>query len=66
MLLAADLHKDLINVEGVAVASMLSLQTPGIFGAELDTPEADGFTADCDAAFGQQIFDEWPGTPGAR
>jgi hypothetical protein len=55
--LAADLHKDLINVERVAVASMLSLQTPGILGAELDTPEADGFIAECDAAFGQQTSD---------
>jgi hypothetical protein len=35
---------------------MFTLQPPGIFGAELDTPEADGFIADSDASFGQDIF----------
>jgi hypothetical protein len=36
--------------------SLLSLQTPGIFGAELDTPEADGFIADGDAGIDYHLL----------
>jgi hypothetical protein len=36
---------------------------PHILSAELDTPEADGLVADFNPSFGQQIFDEWSGTP---
>ena len=39
MLLATDLHEDLINEEGIAVALVLSLQSSGIFGTEFDAPE---------------------------
>jgi hypothetical protein len=28
-----------------------------------DTPEADRFAADADATLGQELFDEWSGTP---
>jgi hypothetical protein len=48
--------EDFINVEGVAVTSVLSFQTPCIFGTEFDTPQSDGFIADSDASFGEEIF----------
>ena len=57
MLLAIDLHKDFIDVEGVAVASVLALQAAGIYGTELDTPETDLFPGDGDISFRQEIFD---------
>jgi hypothetical protein len=41
MLLAIDLDEDFIDVEGIAAALMLSFQTAGIDGSELDTPESD-------------------------
>ncbi len=58
MLLAVDLlvrhtGEDLIDEECVTVASVLSLQTPRILQAELDTPEADEFVADSDTAFSE-------------
>ena len=56
MLLTLDLHEDFVNVEGVAVASMLSLQSAGINGSELVTPEADRFATDGYAALGEKIF----------
>ena len=40
MLLAVDLYEDFIDVEGVAVASVLSLQSPGVYSAELDAEPA--------------------------
>ena len=57
MLLAIDLYEDFIDVEGVAVAPVLSLQAAGINSAKLDTPEAYCFATDIDASFGEQIFD---------
>ena len=53
VLLAVDLHKNFINVESVSVALVPSFQPSGIFGSELNTPEADGFIADNDASFSQ-------------
>ena len=57
MLLAVDLDEDFIDVESVAVASVLSFQSACINGSEFDAPEADRFSADSDAAFSQKIFD---------
>ena len=57
MLFAIDLHEDFIDEEGIAVAMMLSLQSPGEPGTELDTPEPNGFVGDCDASLSKQIFD---------
>ena len=51
MLLAVDFDEDFINIEGVAISSVLSLQSPGVQGPELDTPEANGFAGYSDAAF---------------
>ena len=57
MLFTVDLHEDFIDEESVAIALMLALQAPGIFGSELDAPEPDGFITDSDATFGQEVFD---------
>ena len=46
MLLAVYFDKDLINVEGVALFSVLALQSAGINGAKLDAQEVDRFSAD--------------------
>ena len=56
MLLAADFDEDFIDVERVAIASVLSLQATGINRSELDAPEADRFAADDDASFSEEIF----------
>ena len=39
-----DLHKGFIDVEGIAIASVLSFQAAGINGAEFDAPETDGLS----------------------
>jgi len=49
---AIDLHEDFIDVEGIAKATVLSLQSPSIESAELDTPETDRFSADGNTALG--------------
>ena len=51
MLLTIDLDEDFVNVEGVAVASVLSLQAAGINGTKFDTPKADRFAADSNTSF---------------
>ena len=48
--------EDLINEEGVAVASMLSVQTPSIYCAKFDAPEANRFSNDDCASLWQEIF----------
>jgi hypothetical protein len=40
VLLAVDLDEDFINVEGIAVAMVLALQSAGINGAELNAEPA--------------------------
>jgi hypothetical protein len=57
MPLAVYLDEDFVNVEGIAVASMLSFQAASIDCSEFDAPQTDGFSAYCDATFSQQIFD---------
>jgi hypothetical protein len=52
LLLAVDLHKDFNYVEGIAVASVLPLQSAGINGTELDAPETDRFPGDGDTSLG--------------
>ena len=51
--------------ECVAVASVLSLQAPGVFCTELDAPQPNRLVADRYTSFGQKILNEWSGTPGA-
>lgn len=57
MLLAADLYEYFINVESIAVASVLPLQPARIVGTELDAPQAYRFTGDGDTSFCQEVFD---------
>ena len=54
MLLAINLHEDFVDVEGVAVASVLSFQTPGVYSSKFDTPKSDSFSTDGDASFGEE------------
>jgi hypothetical protein len=56
MLFAIYLYKDLIDVERVAIALMLSFQPTSINSSEFDTPETDCFSADDDASFCEEIF----------
>ena len=48
--------EDFIDVEGIALAPVLSLQFSGVNSAELDAPEADRFPGDNNAAFSQEVF----------
>jgi len=41
ILLAVDLDEDFVDVESIAIASMLSFQAASINGTKLDTPETD-------------------------
>ncbi|MFT6958906.1 MAG: hypothetical protein ACJAYC_003930, partial [Halieaceae bacterium] len=43
-------------VEGITVASVLSLESTGIDGTEFDTPEPDSFATDSDTTLSQEIF----------
>ena len=56
MLFTIYLDEDFIDVEGVAIASVFSLQSPGVNGSKLDAPEADCFSGYGDAPFGEQVF----------
>ena len=56
MLLAINLHEYFIDEKGVAVTPVSTLQAPGKCASKLDAPEADGFITDCDASFGEDIF----------
>ena len=49
--------EDFIDVEGIAVSSVLPFQPSGIHGSKLDAPESDRFPSDDDPAFSQEIFD---------
>ncbi|MFT4873377.1 hypothetical protein [Congregibacter sp.] len=56
MLLTVNFDKDLIDVEGVAIRPMVSLQPTGVQRSEFDAPQADGLAADNDASLGLQVF----------
>ena len=57
MLLTADFHKNFIDVEGIAVASVLPLQSPSVNSSELDAPQPDRLPGDENTPFSEQIFD---------
>jgi hypothetical protein len=57
LLLAIDLHEDLIGVERIAVTSVPLLESTNVSSAKLNTPESDSFIADTNASFGEQILD---------
>jgi hypothetical protein len=62
MLFAIDLlvrhtGEDFIDVEGIAVAWVFSVQSSSIETAKFDTPKADRFAAHGDATFSEEILD---------
>jgi hypothetical protein len=57
LLLTIDLHEDFIDIQGIAVALVLALQSPGVRVTKLDTPETDGFITYDNTSFSQQILD---------
>jgi hypothetical protein len=57
MLLAVDLDEDFVDIEVVAVSSVLSLQPLCIQGAKFDSPESDRFPSDDNASFCEKVFD---------
>ena len=56
MLLAPDLHKDLIDVERIAETPVFSPQPLGKFRPELDAPKANRLVAHGDTPLRQQIL----------
>ena len=56
MLLAIDLYQDFVDVEDIAIAPMLSLESSRVQGTELDAPEPNRFASDCDSSLSQEIF----------
>jgi hypothetical protein len=56
VLLAVDFDEDFVDVEGIAIATMLAFQSTCIDGTKLDTPESDRFAAYGDTSFGQELF----------
>jgi hypothetical protein len=57
MLLAADLHKDFIDQEGVTIASMFFLHAADVQTTEFDAPKTNASTADSDTSFSEEVFD---------
>jgi len=56
MLLAIDLHEDLIDEEGITITSVFAFQSTCINGSEFDTPQADRLAGYIDASLGEQVF----------
>jgi hypothetical protein len=52
-LLTAYLHEYLINEKSIAVTPIFTLQTSGVFGAELVAPEADRFITNGDSSLSE-------------
>jgi hypothetical protein len=56
LLPAIDLYEDLIDVERIAITTVPLFESTSVSSAKLDTPESDGFVADTNASFGEQIL----------
>jgi hypothetical protein len=50
-------HEDFIDEKNITVASVLSLQSTGIYRTEFDTPPPDRFSGYSDSSLRQKIFD---------
>lgn len=57
MLLAVDFDEYFVDVEGIAISTVLALQPSRVDGSEFDAPEANRFPSNDDPAFSQEIFD---------
>ena len=55
-MLAINLDEDLIDVKRVAKTTMSLFETTSVSITKFDTPESDGFVADTDTSFREQIF----------
>ena len=49
--------EDFIDEKRITETTVFSFQAAGIDGSELDAPEPNSFTTDCDASLSKQIFD---------
>jgi hypothetical protein len=56
MLLTIDLQKRFVNVEGVAITSVLSLQSAGVNSAEFNAPKPDCFAANSNSSLRKEIL----------
>lgn len=56
MLLAVDRDEHFIDIECIAITTVLSLQSSGIARPELDAPQSDCFAADSNTSLGGKIF----------
>ena len=56
LLLAVDSDEEFVQIPGITEASLFTLKTSGIVGAEFPAPLSDGFIRHNDSAFGQKIF----------
>jgi hypothetical protein len=56
LLLAIDFHENLIDVERITITTMPTFESSSVSNTKLDAPESDGFVADSDASFCEQIL----------
>ncbi len=57
LLLAIDFDEDLIDVERIAITAVSPFESASESSAKLDTPKSNGFVADTNASFSEQVFD---------
>ena len=57
LLLAIDLHEDLVDEERIAITTVSPFKTTSISSSKFDTPKSDGFVANNDASLREQVFD---------
>lgn len=57
MLFAVYLYENVIEVEGIALTTMISPQAPRVRSSRFGTPEANRFSGYNDAPFSQEIVD---------
>ena len=55
-MLTIDLDEHFINVKGIAISPVLTLQAAGIDGPKFYAPETDGFSGNDNPAFSQEIL----------
>ena len=57
MLLTINLHEYFIDIERITKTLVTAFQTSSVLGSKLVAPQPDGFIADDNTSFSQQIFD---------
>lgn len=56
MLPTMDFHEELVNLESVTAAAVLSFESSSLYNSEFSTPQTDRFTADSSASFSQEVL----------